>query len=425
MNIFALEIKRMPIVSAISIFIFLAIRVLFFAFAPLKDLVGVISDDAFYYIQMASHRAKDGVWTFDGTSPVTGFHFLYGYFLVGIFKLFPQIQLTNIYLIIAPLSCITISVSVYLLTKTIIKVYGKVFALVAIFPFLSFPIIMQSTIMMESWLVILFSSLTIYSIFNIKKTVPRFYFYLFCVGVLGSLSRTDYGMLPGILFCTICFSEKFKITPIVARSFSILLGAFVGVLVVLVQNYFISEQLSQSSASTKFFWSSIAGHRVYVPLMLVLQISFPFSDLLGQKSKLLILFVSFLVVIYFLAKSLKLVHESRRSQPALLLIGCALTLIGYVIFYRYNSQALASWYSSNLVAPISILMASIFYFFLNRRALIFIIFTFIIYLTVGIKNIFSIPSPHQAGMMRAGLYIKSLNGSSTFGSWNAGIISYF
>src|SRR5690606_2026508 len=132
-----------------------------------------------------------------------------------------------------------------------------------------------STVMMESWLVILFSSLTIFFVAQQKEASPKFLFGLFLIGLLGSLSRTDYGMLPGVLFCTIFFAERFKITPSVVRSFTILSGAIIGVFVVLIQNYFISGQLAQASAQTKLFWSSVAGHSIYAPLQLVLSISLP------------------------------------------------------------------------------------------------------------------------------------------------------
>lgn len=425
MNSFHIDSKKIPIVLAISIFLLLAARLVFFFQSPQDKLIGIIPDDAFYYIQMASHRAQEGVWTFDGTSPATGFHFLYGYFLVFIFKLYPELNWTSIYLIVGAISCLTISASVYLLAKTVTEIYSKAVALAAILPFFSFSIIMQSTVMMESWLVILFSSLTIFFVAKQKEESPKFLFSLFFVGLLGSLSRTDYGMLPGVLFCTIFLSEKFKITPTVVRSFTILLGAVIGVFVVLIQNYFISGHLAQASAQTKFFWSSVAGHSILAPLQLVLSISFPAFDFIERQSKAILLLVAFMFVTYSSIKSIKLANEENRSLPAALLIGCVLTVVGYIFFYRHNSGALQPWYSSNFIAPISIATAAVFHYLLGRRAFIPVAFVFVIYLFSGSKVILSIPWPHQAGMMNAGLYVRTLDRGSTFAAWNAGIISYF
>lgn len=425
MNTFQIDLKKIPIASAIFIILLLSVRLLFFFNSPQDRLIGIIPDDAFYYIQMASHRAEEGVWTFDGTSPATGFHFLYGYFLVFIFKLYPEINWTSIYLIVGAISCLTISASVYFLVKTATEIYGKAAALAAILPFLSFPIIMQSTVMMESWLVILLSSLTVFFVAKQEEASPKFLFALFLVGLLGSLSRTDYGMLPGFLFCTIFLAEKFKITPTVVRSFAILMGAFIGVCVVLIQNYFISGQLAQASAQTKLFWSSVAGHSIFAPLQLVLSISFPTFDFIERQGKIILLLASFLAVTYSSIKSIKLANEENKSLPAALLIGCALTVVGYIFFYRHNSGALQPWYSSNFIAPISITMTAVFHYLFGRRAFITFPFVFLVYLLSGSKDILAIPWLHQAGMMNAGLYVRTLDGSSTFAAWNAGIISYF
>ncbi len=425
MNTFQIDLKKIPIVLAIFILLLLGARLFYFFNSPQDELIRIIPDDAFYYIQMAFHRAEEGVWTFDGTSPATGFHFLYGYFLVFIFKIYPDVNWTKIYLIVGAISCLTISASVYLMIKTVTEIYGKAVALAAILPFLSFSIIMQSTSMMESWLVILFSSLTVFFVAKEKEVSPQFLFSLFLVGLLGSLSRTDYGMLPGVLFCTIFLAGKFKITPTAVRSFTILVGAFTGVFVVLIQNYFISGQLTQASAQTKLFWSSVAGHSILAPLQLVLSISFPAFDFIERQSKVIFLLASFLVVTYSSIKSIKTANEENQSLPAALMIGCALTVVGYIFFYRHNSAALQSWYSSNFVAPISIATAAVFHYLFGRRAFIPLSFVFVIYLFSGSKAVLSAPWPHQAGMMNAGLYVRTLDGNSRFAAWNAGIVSYF
>ena len=425
MKTLKIDSKKIPLLLAVSILFLLSARLVFFLFSSRSELIGVIPDDAFYYIQMASHRAKDGVWTFDGTSPATGFHFLYGYFLVFIFKILPEINWISLYLVVGAISCLAISSAAYFLTKTATEIYGKTVALAAILPFFSFSIIMQSTVMMESWLVILFSSLTIFFVAQQMEASPKFLFGLFLIGLLGSLSRTDYGMLPGVLFCTIFFAERFKITPAVVRSFTILSGAIIGVFVVLIQNYFISGQLAQASAQTKLFWSSVAGHSIYAPLQLVLSISFPSFDFIERQSKVILLLTSFFILAYSSIKSIKLANKENRSLPAALLIGCALTVIGYIFFYRHNSGALQPWYSSNFIAPISIATAAVFHYLLGQRAFIPVFFIFVIYALSGSKSIFSIPWPHQAGMMNAGIYVRSLDESSTFAAWNAGIISYF
>lgn len=425
MSLLKINLKYMPNLLAFFIFLMLLTRLVYFFVSPQSDLIGVIPDDAFYYIQMAAHRSRDGFWTFDGTSPATGFHFLYGYFLFFIFEIYPGINWIGLYLIVGIFSCFAISASVYLLSRAVTEIYGGNVALAAVLPFLGFTIIMQSTIMMESWLVIFFSSITIFLIARQNDPSSKFVFFLFLVGFFGSLSRTDYGMLPGVLFFTIYFSDKLKITPAVIRSFAILLGASFGVFLVFLQNYYISGQFSQASAQIKFFWSSVAGHNILAPLQLILSIAFPSFDFIDRQSKLTLLVISFLFLTYALIKSIRVAKSEKRSLPLVLLLGCMLTLVGYVLFYRHNSWALQSWYSSNLVAPISILMGAVFHFLFSRRALIPAVIAFGIYLFSGLSSIFSIQWPHQAGMMNAGVHARALSSYATYSAWNAGIISYF
>ena len=81
-----------PAAAGILVCILSLCRVFYFNFSSVKNLIGTIPDDAFYYIQMATHRAKDGFWSFDGTHPASGFHLLYGYLLYFITSIFGAID---------------------------------------------------------------------------------------------------------------------------------------------------------------------------------------------------------------------------------------------------------------------------------------------------------------------------------------------
>jgi len=48
-----------------------------------ETAIGVVPDDAFYYLKLAHNRAELGWWTFDGVSPTSGFHLLHAYLLAG------------------------------------------------------------------------------------------------------------------------------------------------------------------------------------------------------------------------------------------------------------------------------------------------------------------------------------------------------
>src|SRR5258706_14962847 len=101
------------------------VRVLYFYYAPDAQLIGVVPDDAFYYMQMARHRAVDGFWTFDGTAPATGFHFLYGYLLVALNWLFGTMEWRQLFLLIGAGASILIGLAAGFVSRTAEVCFGR------------------------------------------------------------------------------------------------------------------------------------------------------------------------------------------------------------------------------------------------------------------------------------------------------------
>jgi len=416
--------KIIPFAAGLLVFILYATRVIHFYSGSTQYLIGVIPDDAFYYIQMAKHRVSDGFWTFDGTRPTTGFHFLFGYLLFAIFSIFTDCDLRGIFIFIGLSASISIGASAFFVCQTASDLFDDKIALAAVLPFLTTISVMQSTAMMESWLVLFFSALTIFVVAKEKQPTTYGSIGLFLVGCLGSLARTDYGMLPGILFITTFILQGMKAGPVLSRSFIVLAGAVIGVSIVFAQNYLISGQIAQSSALTKFYWSSINGHNSSVPVTLIRSIIFPSS---GKFDKLEEISLG-IALLYALAITLRLQLQSKlKIISATLFLGCLFTVLGYILFYRHNSAALQTWYSSNLIAPIAICMAAISYFALKNRSAAFILSVFgsIFYFHISSMSLFYIPWPHQAGMMQAGAFLKKFDTNHSIAGWNVGIISYF
>ena len=256
----------------------------------------------------------------------------------------------------------------------------KELLLVGTLPFLSFYGIIQCTSMMESWLVILFSSLTIFSVFSEKALSYKYSIWLFVIGLSGSLSRADFGMLPGALFFAVLIIKKLKWTSINSKAFILLLGAVTGVLLVLIQNFYISGHLTQASAQTKFYWSSVYGHSIIPSLALFSSLILPKYLLANGLSKIIVFSLLFIYFIWrsYLVNFIKNIRLEENENRAALLLGSLLTVIGYVLFYKYNSAAIQPWYSANLIAPISISGAGLFYFIITQRTNFLIILIFFI-----------------------------------------------
>ena len=190
-----------PITLGVIVFLLMTTRLFLFYFGSDEQLIGIIPDDAFYYIQLAKHRVSDGFWTFDGTSVATGFHLLYAYILVVIFYFNPEIDWHTLYLLIGFISTISLSISAFLVAKLVGKIFDEKVQLMGVLPFLAIPSFIQSTSLVESWAVILLSSLGVYLVIQKPSTDSWFrIFVIFLIGILGSLARTDFGLLAGVLF---------------------------------------------------------------------------------------------------------------------------------------------------------------------------------------------------------------------------------
>jgi hypothetical protein len=304
-------------------------RVMLFYIGSEERLIGIIPDDAFYYIQLAKHRVIDGFWTFDGTSLATGFHLFYGYVLTAIFASFPNIELQGLYLIIGTISSISLSISVFLITKLIGQLFDKKVQFIGVAPFLTMPIYIQSTSLMESWAVVLFSTLSLYVVFHKSSTTSWTWFLLiFLVGTLGSLARTDYGLIAGVLFITSVLIKSFKRQAITNRAFVLLAGAILGLAIALLHNYAISGHFLQASAQIKLHWSSFNGHSMAASLALMTKSVMHIFP--GNGLFLILTLMAGTLIIYSILQVVKVEHGGFRSERSIVFFACLLTLIGYI-----------------------------------------------------------------------------------------------
>ena len=399
-------------------------RVFIFYSGSDDRLIGIIPDDAFYYIKLAQHRISDGIWTFDGTAPATGFHLLYGYFLVLIFSVAPNIEWQELFLLIGAISSITISISAYYCVKLIGEIFDKRFQLIGIIPFLTVPVFVQSTSLMESWAVILLSTLSIYTVaHNNRNTNKGLFLILFLVGVFGSLSRTDYGLIAGVLFVSSFILKGIKGQNITIRALTLLTGAFFGLGIALLHNYHITGNFLQASAQIKFHWSFINGHSIEAPIKLLIKVLIPQWF---PKWLIMLALISLLAAfLYSISQAMKSKYGGISSDRSVIFLACSLTLFGYMLVYRNNSEALQFWYSANFAAPAAIILSATIFYSMHNMQMIVTKITAFMFVLSALYNVQCIPYSHQSGMMKAGIFLQSMSNLETYGSWNAGIISYF
>lgn len=408
------------------LWIMMLVRVLYFYFTSDAIRIAVVPDDTFYYVQLAKNYVTTGNWSFDGQALATGFHPLYAYFLVFLYTLSPTLSWSSMYLIVGLCAATCIALAAYWTLKSSYLLFGSQGFLWSIIPFFTFSVLTQSNMMMESWLVIFMLALGFYRFISTRKCTKKEQAILMTLGLLGSMSRSDFGLFPGLLFVVCLFSSKLCQNEEIKRSFSWLFGAILGIIILSGHTYYISGHLTQASAETKLYWSSLLGHDIQVPWRFLKSIVIPQGKIFDPSFRFKIIFTLItLVGIYFWRKS----PPKHTLSCAIALTAC-LTVLGYTIIYRYNCAALQIWYTANYVTPLCIIFSAFGALLgsiplLKKMTTLIAVAMLSVYLNTALKTLLDTLWIHQAGMMYAGLSLKEMKIKNKIGAWNSGIISYF
>lgn len=381
-------------------------------------LISSVPDDAFYYIVLAKNWAQTGIWTFNGDIATTGFHPLHAHLLGLFFKVVPEADWHTTFLVFGLAYSFLMGLSCILLNRACKNIFGDFASIGSTLIFFSPIVIQQTTSLMEFPLVVLFSSVIIYIISATnEKQINRP--IVFFSGLLGALSRSDFGAITASLaFSKLLFNNKkwqWRSSPELLA----FIGAAIGTCLFIAYTFFLSGHFTQGSAATKFFWSKIAGHSLEHPIGLLFKLAVFFAPLTAHYliHKLLAIFL-LLLLVYTLAHR---TDEARDIKQ--ITVFALIAIFFYTVFYSFNSQAIQSWYAANFVIPLGILYCYCVHLTKRYRAatLLFIAITSII----GAYRSATPADPQQIQMMDAAISLRSTLKDERIGSWNAGIIHYF
>lgn len=408
-------------------------RVFYFSVQPDDVLITVIPDDAFYYIKLAQHRAFDGIWAFDGVRPTTGFHHLHANFLALIYSLYDEVSWRWLFVGVSVASSLTLCLAAWLVIGSARAVLGQSSWLAAI-PFFSPIVIEQSTALMESPWVILLSAAAVSVWGRVHSKCNVFHLItLLGIGLAGSMARTDFGMLAGFLWASsvgvyVYRQSKYALY----ASSALLLGCVLGLILGMWLNFQISGDMLQASAKMKLHWSSLQGHSVGPALGVALNMIVPQYDSLPKlmRAWLRIAFVLGLIWVVWVC----LFRNGRKGRGGVvgleagakaLVVAMGLTVLAYVIFYRFNSQAVQRWYCASFVVPLSIVVAAVFSLMPQGGRRRSVLISWACILLMGCAQIFSGIYINAVGMLHAARWLGAQPAGPTYAAWNAGILSFF
>jgi hypothetical protein len=425
------EARKIPISSSQAgwiaftvVFSALTLRIIaLLSFGP-DRIASLVPDDAFYYIVLSKNQASLGRWTFDGVAPATGFHLLWGYMLAATYYIWPNIPFNSLFILSSAIGTLCVSVSAALLTVTAARRFGYGAIFGVLIAFFNPVVLLQSTEIMESPLVILCAATLWFLVF--RPEIKLSYASLAsvaCVGFLGMLARSDFGLVPLVLFCVTVFGVLTKRMASTAAAVATagLIGSVLGLGFVLAHNYVSAGHLFQASALIKRHWSIVAGDSAIPGLKLVLQILVVYK-VWGMFSW----FLAFAPIgALLLARASEYKRFINASFEEWAIIGAAiLVVVGYIALYSLNSAALQNWYCATLLGAISlfvgILLAPIGQDQFGKMAVLTIILA-----GLGLYSSLRPAWAWQQSMRDAGLFLRSSPQINPVASWNAGYISYF
>lgn len=404
-----------------------AARLTFLCRLPDRLLIRHIPDDAFYYLVMGRNFAHTGRWTFDGTEPASGFHLLWGYLLAAMYWVAPAISTTGALLVAGVIDIVSATLAAWLTVRTASRLFGAGSQVGVAVVMLSALALQWDVNLMETAVVLLASAAVLDYLCRRDASDSRSAMAAgFGLGLLGMLARSDFGMLPLCLFAaSLIFSVRRQADrAMVRRSGAVLAGAVLGLAVVLLHTHWISGGWAQASAQQKLWWASQNGFST-VPVWRMLWYFFwiPVANALPLRAPTLLAGAASQLIL--LALVVGLAMKLRESDgPASAVVGICATLVGFVLFYRFNSSELQSWYVGNLEIPVALLASGGAAWLVARQRA----------LSIGIAGVacgcgiwlsFEPTSMHQAALYQAGIYLAQHPELKPVGSWNAGIISYY
>jgi|GEM_PF-778441 len=397
-----------------------------------------IPDDAYYYLTLARNFTLYHTWTFDsGHSLTSGFHPFLAYILVLIyFVTEPTTDTFILYGLI--LSLFTTSVAVFIGWS--IGLGRKSSSYLACFSLIiSGQSFAQNTISIMEWPLILLLTILYTLTFVYISSQSSRSLLLFMLGLGGSFARSDFGLLTLCLFFISLVRHFFlKRKEDVISAFAGLIGATLGVIIVLVHNFLFTGNFLQASARMKAFWATIHTNTSTAALSLIphaLGIEFVPFHLLAMQFGLAILTGGLLVLKrHALSKLWLNVRDNSQEQDRALIVLAAapLVVVGYIVFYMRNG-GLQQWYTANLIIPLFFIVVYTAKYtgeFFSRNKILKLLGSVMLLLIIG-RNIAFIhlgttaPWPHQQSMMIAGKYLSHHSFNGHIGAWNAGIIGYY
>ncbi len=389
--------------------------------APDTIQVKYTPDDAYYYLSLARNFVHYHSWTFDsGVSKTSGFHPMLAYILALLYALLrPNTDgFVRISLLLS--SIFTLLSAFYLLWMGWKQ--KQPFMLASLAVIISWRNILINSVSGVEWPLIVFIIVLFCSTLAWNYSSRAGKIFLFVLGVLGSLTRSDFGILTFAFFCAslILWRRKEGKGQLAAASLGAA-GALLGVGLLLLHNYLLTGLAVQSSALMKNQWITGAGSM---------------SILRNGLAGLIILLILPLLFGFLNQGRVRGILSELSGVQKLFGLTAIFNWMGYAVFYSRVSDV-QPWYSANIVMSVFVFLSALWYsiqhgvwkkFVLAPQVsflVLFAVFFLETLLATYPVNDLNGVWPHQQATLEAGKYLHDHPLESRIGGWNVGIVNYY
>ncbi len=330
-------------------------------------------DDAFYYLVTAKHLSEQHLSSFDGITVTSGYHPLWLWLCTLVYGLRGHLDLTYVR------SCMALTLGItsviLLLTLRHAWVNRQTGLLWTIALAASSYSALNNGITAMEWPLVVLSWFLLHYVLLTGTDRTRGYAAVFLIGIVGTLSRTDFGLIPACYFAaTILLGLRNGIWIFTRRSAFALLGSATGLPVVFLYNHHMTGTWFQSSAEVKHLAANLSSPFNPVPAIWQfgrILLYLPRLDITQQFRDTVLpqTFLAVLVLAVLLAIWAALRYKSRRtrlmplaaSHPATSLTTTASILgtAAYLLLDGLNSQATFGWYTATVTGFVVILAANL------------------------------------------------------------------
>jgi hypothetical protein len=345
-----------------------------------RFLMDWLYDDAFYYLIVAKHFSEAHLSSFDGVTVTSGYHPLWMWLCSVVYGARGKLDLTYVRLCMGVSICISVGLLVFALRQNRRKeANGWLWALALAST--SYSALNNGLTVMEWPLVLLWWALLhrlVVRTSSESSTTSRGNNWAVglgavALGVLGSLSRSDFGLIPACYVgAGILIGWRYKQWGFIRTAVWALGGSMMGLGLVFYYNHAMTGSWLQQSAEVKRMAASLSDPFNPVPALwqfLRVILYLPRLDL-GEAERAAIFHVllPLLALVTAIGLGWTLIrHRSKREserhrrsmgvQETFVLLSSAFGIVGYLFVYSFNSQATYGWYSATVTGFVLILTA--------------------------------------------------------------------